>query len=161
MPSRNALHEPEYGWRRCVHSATRLYHNIPCQERDLSLLDVAIRKFLEAISFLAILHSAKFLHEISMPPHAVEDEPLMEGCTGCNISEKGVIREGVGDRPIAEPIENGFPRFPRYLSPAAGEIGKRKMLGRFRFGALQGGRGGCQIVRPEASGRGPLSPVSG
>jgi hypothetical protein len=91
-------------------------------------LDVDIGKFLLAISFLAIIRSAKVVHDVSMPSHPVEDDRLVEGGTACNISQESIIREGVGDRPVAKPVENGFPRFGRYLSPAAGKIGKRKIL---------------------------------
>jgi hypothetical protein len=65
---------------------------------------VSIGKFLQAFSFLGVLHSVNFVQEVPMPAHALEDDRLVEGGTGFNVSEKGVIREGVGDRPVTKPM---------------------------------------------------------
>src|SRR5216684_3065800 len=115
-----------------------------------------IGKSLQPLSFLRVLGSMNFIDQISMPPHPVEDDLFVEGGVVRIRRAERIIREGVCDCPVADPIEDIFPQFACDFGPATSKYGKRKARFLVRlppFGALRRSRNG-NLACPPCHGRG-------
>jgi hypothetical protein len=77
--------------------------------------------------------SANFLDEISIPLDAVEDDLLVESGVRLCASPESVIWKGIGNGPVAEPIQYARPSLACDPSPAAGQLSKRKHSSRRRI----------------------------